>query len=104
VHDVQIDPSKERAMRRLSDSHFDTLRTAILDRAPLEPLDQQTDSRDAAETMRNDPTTIEFRAHSTGRGILVASEVFYPGWTATVNAQSVPIYRVDGVLRGVSVP
>jgi hypothetical protein len=104
VHDVQIDPSKEGAIRRLSDSNFDTYRTAILDRVPLEPLDQRTDSRDPVETTRNEPTTMEFRAHSTGRGILVASEVFYPGWAATVNAQTVPIYRVDGVLRGVSVP
>jgi hypothetical protein len=104
VHEVQIDPSKERPLRRLSDAHFDPLRTAILDHAPLEPLDQDTDSRDVAETTRNEVTTMEFRVHSTGRGILVASEIFYPGWTATVNAQTVPIYRVDGVLRGVSVP
>jgi uncharacterized membrane protein YfhO len=47
---------------------------------------------------------MEFRVHSKGRGFLVVSEVFYPGWTAVVNAETVPIYRVDGVLRGVSVP
>ena len=88
----------------MSDSHFDVLHTAILDRAPREPIDPETGVHDTAETTRNEPTIMEFRTHSSGRGILVVSEVFYPGWTATVNAQPVPIYRADGVLRGVSVP
>jgi hypothetical protein len=104
VHDVQIDPSKERPPKRLSDSHFNIFQTAILDRALQAPIDPETDVHDTAETTRNEPTTMEFRVHSTGRGILVASEVFYPGWTALVNAQTVPIYRVDGLLRGVTVP
>jgi hypothetical protein len=104
VHDVQIDPSKERPPKRLSDSQFDVFHTAILDRAPREPIDPETGVHDTAETTRNEPTIMEFRTHSSGRGILVVSEVFYPGWTATVNAQPVPIYRADGVLRGVSVP
>jgi uncharacterized membrane protein YfhO len=104
VHDVQIDPSKERPLRRLSDSHFDVSHTAILDRVPQEPIDPEGDVHDTADITRNEPTTAEFRVHSTGRGILVVSEVFYPGWTAVVNAQNVSIYRVDGVLRGVSVP
>ena len=37
-------------------------------------------------------------------GLLVLSEVYYPGWRATVNGAPVPIERVDGALRGVRVP
>ncbi len=104
VHDVQIDPSKERPLRRLSDSHFDPQRTAILDRTPQEPMDPGTDSHDVAAAVRNEATSMEFRIHSAGRGLLVVGEVFYPGWEATVNGLRAPIYRVDGVLRGISVP
>lgn len=40
-------------------------------------------------------------AGSTG-GILVLTDQWYPGWTATVDGQSVPILRVDLALRGVA--
>ena len=42
--------------------------------------------------------------HSTGRALLVLSELFYPGWKATVNGRPGQIVKVDGALRGVAVP
>ena len=36
--------------------------------------------------------------------MLVLSDAYYPGWTATVDGQPAPIYRVDGALRGVIIP
>ncbi len=37
-------------------------------------------------------------------GLLVLSDAFYPGWTATVNGQVAPIYRTNVMFRGVPVP
>jgi len=37
-------------------------------------------------------------------GLLVLSEVDYPGWRATIDGASTRIYRVDGIVRGVYVP
>ncbi|MFQ5613133.1 MAG: hypothetical protein ACE5H9_13470 [Anaerolineae bacterium] len=34
-------------------------------------------------------------------GLLVVSEIWYPGWTATVNGQPQAVERVDGLLQGV---
>ena len=36
-------------------------------------------------------------------GLLVLSEMHYPGWTATVNGKPAHIYKVNSVLRGVLV-
>ena len=36
--------------------------------------------------------------------MLVLSELYYPGWRATLNGVSVPILKVDGGLRGIRVP
>jgi uncharacterized membrane protein YfhO len=47
---------------------------------------------------------VEFEVETASRGLLVASEVFYPGWQAFVNGSPTPIYRVNGFLRGVIVP
>jgi hypothetical protein len=34
-----------------------------------------------------------------GRGFLVLSEIFYPGWHARANGRELPIYRADSILR-----
>src|ERR1019366_2771479 len=36
--------------------------------------------------------------------LLVLSEMWYPGWKATVNGQPAVIERVDGALRGILIP
>ncbi len=36
-------------------------------------------------------------------GMLVLNDVYYPGWTASVDGVSTPIYRVNGTFRGVVV-
>jgi uncharacterized membrane protein YfhO len=37
-------------------------------------------------------------------GLLVLTDVWFPGWKATVDGRDVPIERVDYLLRGVRVP
>jgi len=40
-------------------------------------------------------------ATASDRSVLVLTDVFYPGWTVTVDGHSAPIDRVDYLLRGV---
>jgi hypothetical protein len=37
-------------------------------------------------------------------GLLVLSDMYYPGWNATVNGHGAPLYPTDYALRGVPVP
>ena len=41
---------------------------------------------------------------AAGRGTLVLSELYYPGWEARVNGKAEPIDEVHGGLRGISIP
>ena len=41
---------------------------------------------------------------AAGPGMLVLSELFYPGWEARVNGKPERTYEVDGGLRGIPVP
>ncbi len=41
---------------------------------------------------------------AAGGGVLVLSELFYPGWEARVNGTATAISEVDGGLRGIAVP
>jgi hypothetical protein len=105
VHEIEIDPSKQRPLPRLDDADFDPRRSAILEEPLLEPIEPPDDARSSVvDVIRYEPTSVEFRVQSGGRGLLVASEVFYPGWQAFVNEREAPIYRVNGFMRGVVVP
>jgi hypothetical protein len=42
--------------------------------------------------------------HTGASGLLVLSELYYPGWKARVNGSPEPISEVDGGLRGIPVP
>ncbi|MBQ5654949.1 MAG: YfhO family protein, partial [Bacteroidaceae bacterium] len=37
-------------------------------------------------------------------GVLVFSDIYYPGWTATVSGEDVPVARANYILRAIHVP
>ena len=72
------------------------------DYAALEPHVAGTYEGVSVHHMEPDRLEIAVRAYS--RGMLVLSEMFSPGWRATVNGGSTRIYRADAALRGILVP
>ena len=50
-----------------------------------------------------EPNELTYSVQSQKGGIVVFSEVYYPGWTATVDGKEVPVGRVNYILRAVSV-
>lgn len=49
------------------------------------------------------PNELHYRADSRTGGIIVFSEIYYPGWEATVDGKSVAVGRVNYVLRAINV-
>jgi hypothetical protein len=47
------------------------------------------------------PNRIVVEASLERRGLLVSSEVWYPGWQVSSNGQETDLLRVEGTLRGV---
>ena len=58
----------------------------------------------SAELVRYEPERIELAVTSRAPGLVVLSDVHYPGWRARVDGRRVPIARVDYLLRGMAVP
>jgi len=50
------------------------------------------------------PTALEIETRSETPAFLVASDIFYPGWKATLDGEEVPIQRTNYVLRGIELP
>jgi uncharacterized membrane protein YfhO len=57
----------------------------------------------AAHVTQYQPDRIEVELRSPGEGLLVLSEIVYPGWRAMVDGQERPVQQVSGILRGVAI-
>ena len=50
-----------------------------------------------------EPNQLTYEVNSDKGGVVVFSEIYYPGWTATVDGVEQPLGRVDYVLRALQV-
>jgi uncharacterized membrane protein YfhO len=50
------------------------------------------------------PNEIRIEVDAVADGLLVLSEVYYPGWRASVDGAAAHLTQTDGLLRGVPVP
>ena len=50
-----------------------------------------------------EPNELHYDVNTAKGGVVVFSEVYYPGWTCTVDGESVEVGRVNYILRAISV-
>jgi hypothetical protein len=101
VHQAQVSRGQE-ALEFLADPEFDPLATVVLEEEPGLALAGDGASSDSTVSIVDyQPTRIALDVETEANGILVLSEVYYPGWRARVDGREVRIHRVDYVLRGV---
>ena len=108
--------TRYESVHRSAPEHFNLLRSnpeLLTTRASVEgPLNES--DRVLMEQARDGPAKISWNTHASDRLVLqvtsdtprmlVLSEVFYPGWKATVNGQPAATYKIFGHIRGVVVP
>ena len=51
-----------------------------------------------------EPNRLVYETSSAKDGVVVFSEIYYPGWQATIDGQPVDIARADYILRAMNVP
>nr|AIF26861.1 putative membrane protein [uncultured bacterium fosmid pJB135F11] len=78
--------------------------TAVVDeqfRSVLGEVEGAVDSTATITLTRYEANRLTYEANSNREGVLVFSEIYYPGWTCTVDGQDTPIARADYVLRAI---
>lgn len=69
---------------------------------------QQLEFRDTNATInivKYSSDEIEYSYRSASKQMLIFSEIYYPkGWTASINGKSIPIHRVNYILRALFMP
>ena len=61
------------------------------------------DSTAIVKLDKYEPNNLQYTVNSKNGGVVVFSEIYYPGWTATIDGQPAELGRVNYILRAVSV-
>ena len=78
---------------------------AVADKKFQEVLGEskEQDSISLVTIEKYEPNQLVYKVNSDKGGVVVFSEIYYPGWTATVDGQEVELGRVNYVLRALRI-
>lgn len=107
VNHVQIEPDLEKQLSILKSGQIDLSKTALVKRQP-----------GFVSSLRNAPAAeeeylkfinyknemIEIESNSYQDRYLILSELFYPGWKATIDNHEVEVVQANYLLRSVAIP
>lgn len=92
----------EDAQNMMRNKSINIRQTAIIEKGPPAYFKAPKDKTDGTvKITRYKPSEVEIKAKLKTDGIVVLTDVFYPGWSAYVDGQQTEIYRVNGLVRGV---
>ena len=105
--DPAVQEEALRLIRGDTAREFEPRRTALLEVRP-EELPRLPGGALApgstARITRYEPNRLLIETDAPTATVLVVSEIFYPGWEATVDGGRAPILLTDYLLRGVALP
>jgi hypothetical protein len=105
VRGYAVEPDPERAWSRIASGSVDLTREVLLDRRPIpDPGPGDAHPMLLARLAEEAPERVVAELTASTGGLLVLTDVFYPGWIAEEDGRRLPILRADGFFRAVALP
>lgn len=109
AHAAQVVSGQDAAIDLTASPDFDPMSTTVLEQAPEIPLPNvgqfsKLPAQDEVQVETYDHQHISLVANLSSPGILVLSDVDYPGWVVRVNDLPATSLRAYGLLRAVALP
>ena len=102
VDEVKFADNADAEIRTLG--KLDTKHQAVADVRFKSQLEGATDGQGRIELKQYTPNELRYTSENSKAGVAVFSEIYYPGWTATIDGQPVEVARVNYVLRALRIP
>ena len=106
VDDVKVAANANEEMDLLgqvSPRHTAVVRAESLE-VRAERLEVRGDSAAFVEQTMLESDEVRYKVKSEKGGLVVFSEIYYPGWKATIDGKEAEVFRADYVLRAMQVP
>ena len=111
VHQAVYANSFIEAQQVVSQPNFNARQEAVIEETLPLPWADIANSEAATSGGLSEASIVKYQTNKVNvvaklsqPGILVLTDTYDPGWTATMDGVYTPIYRVNGVFRGVLVP
>jgi hypothetical protein len=104
LHGYTIEPDPSRAWQSVASGRVDLTREVVLDRRP-EPDPAKAGPAAPlliARLAEDRPESVVAEITTSLPGLLVLTDLHYPGWTAEEDGKRLPILRADGFFRAVA--
>ncbi len=104
THELEIVPDQASAFHVTSSMEWlDPYQTAVLEKPPSPKPEPAIDS-ETAFVVKQENHFVEVEVNLSAPGIIILSEIDYPGWKVSANGKTVENLRAFGLLRAVSLP
>ena len=97
---VQVSNWQE-ALGKVGDTSLDLKHTVLVDKPLTQGAGPATGKADVTSFS---PHRISYAVDASGDGLMVTSEIYFPGWKAAVDGKSSPVLNADWILRATTVP
>jgi hypothetical protein len=100
---VPLPTERDRVLPTLSDPHIDFRRQVFLEDWQPNSHPSSTASSGTAAIQEYLPNRVVVDVTGTAPGYLVLTDIWFPGWTCTVDGQPARLYRANYLFRAVAV-
>ena len=105
VRGYRIESDAGRAWARVAAGEVDLTREVLLDRRPVpDPSSAEEHPLLLARIAEDRPEEVVAEVTASYAGLLVLTDLHYPGWIAEEGGRRLPILRADGYFRAVALP
>ncbi len=104
VGEYELLTKKEDIIRRFYSQDFNPEKKIILEESLPKKIKIETDTEASVKTITYSPLFIELKSNSKTNSLLFLSDVFYPGWKASVDNIPTKIYLANYTFRAIIVP
>ena len=107
VYDFEFAESYQNAQNRVFEPDFDPRSRAVVEARPADffylDFSSSADKGYEARIKEYGPDRVVIDVATTSDGLLVLTDLYYPGWKVTVRGKRERLFRVNGLFRGVIV-
>ncbi len=104
VYHTWIEPNDDKALGVLAEPSYDARGSVLLPTDPGLAMPTTPPAEGQANVTTFKPESVTIQTTSSTPAILSISQVYYPGWQATIDGQSATLLRADTALMAVAVP
>jgi len=104
VDRAEVIADEEAILERMRDPQFDPAAAVILERAPGIAMAPGDSPFGTCQVRKYENCGLDVDTNTTRNGYLVLSEVYYPGWRATIDGRAVPVERADYLITALPLP